>query len=69
MTVSYHVHCPKANIKLFLHEEGTEVVGIDGGIVISPLFRVDISSSSQGIQFCAKTPRTETVGYYCPIGQ
>ena len=60
MTVSNHAHCLKANIKLFLSEDGTEIVGVDGGIIISPLFRVDIPSSSQGIWFHAKVPGMET---------
>ena len=54
-----HVLCLKANIKLFLHEDRMEIVGVNSGIIISPLFRVDVPSSSQGIWFCAKMPRTE----------
>ena len=59
VTVGDHAHCLKANVKLFLREDGTEIVGVNGGIIVSPLVRVDIPSSSQGVCFCAKTPRTE----------
>ena len=60
MTVSDHARCPKANIKLFLGEDRTEIVGVNGGIIVSPLFRVDVPSSSQGIWFRAKVPGMET---------
>ena len=59
MTVSDCTCCLKANVKLFLGEDGTEIVGVNGGIIISPLFRVDIPLSSQGIWFRAKVPRTK----------
>ena len=59
MTVSDCTCCLKANVKLFLHEDGTEIVGVNGGIVVSPLFRVDIPSSSQGIWFHAEMPRMD----------
>ena len=59
MTVSDRARCLKANIKLFLGEDGTEIVGVNGGIIVSPLFRVDIPSSSQGIWFHAEMPRME----------
>ena len=60
MTVSDRAHCPKANVKLFLGEDRTEIVGVNSGIIISPLFRVDVLSSSQGVQFHTKVPRMET---------
>ena len=60
VTVSDRAHCPKANVKLFLEEDGMEIVGVNSGIIISPLIRVDVSSSSQGVQFRAKAPGTET---------
>ena len=59
VTVSNHACCPKANIKLFLGEDGTEIVGVNGGIIISPLFRVDVPLSGQGIWFRAKAPGME----------
>ena len=59
MTVNDHMYCPKANIKLFLGEDGMEIVGVNSGIIISPLFRVDVPSSSRGVWFRAKMPRTE----------
>ena len=44
---------------MFLSEDGFEVVRVDCGIASIPPFRIDIPSSSESIQFCAKTTRTE----------
>jgi len=45
--------------KLFLSEDGLEVVRVDYGIASIPPFRIDVPSSSKSIQFCAKTTRVE----------
>jgi len=45
--------------KLFLDEDGLEVVRVDCGIVSIPLFRIDIPSSSESIWFCAEMTRAE----------
>ena len=45
--------------KLFLSEDGFEVVRVDCSIASIPLFRIDVPSSSKSIQFGAKTTRTE----------
>ena len=45
--------------KLFLSEDGFEVVRVDCGIASIPPFRIDIPSSSESIWFCAETTRTE----------
>jgi len=46
--------------KLFLSEDRFEVVRVDCGITSILLFRIDIPSSSESIQFCAKTARVES---------
>jgi len=45
--------------KLFLSEDGLEVVRVDCGIASIPPFRIDILSSSKSIQFGAKMTRVE----------
>jgi len=45
--------------KLFLSEDELEVVRVDCGVASIPPFRIDIPSSSESIQFCAETTRTE----------
>jgi len=45
--------------KLFLSEDRLEVVRVDCGIASIPPFRIDISSSSESIQFCAEMTRAE----------
>ncbi len=45
--------------KLFLSEDGLEVVRVDCGIASIPLFRINDLSSSESIQFGAKTTRVE----------
>ena len=45
--------------KLFLSEDGLEVVKVDCGIASIPLFRIDVPSSSESIRFCAKTTRAK----------
>ena len=45
--------------KLFLSEDGLEVVRVDCGIASIPPFRIDIPSSRESIQFCAETTRAE----------
>jgi len=42
-----------------LSEDRFEIVRIDCGIASIPSFRIDIPSSSESIQFGAKTTRTE----------
>ena len=44
---------------MFLSEDVFEVVKVDCSIASIPLFRIDIPSSSESIQFCAETTRTE----------
>ena len=46
--------------KLFLHEDRLEVVRVDCGIASILLFRIDISLSSESIQFGAKITRVES---------
>ena len=45
--------------KLFLSEDGFEVVRVDCGVASIPPFRIDVPSPSESIQFCAETTRTE----------
>ena len=45
--------------KLFLSKDRLEVVRVDYGIASILLFRIDILSSSESIQFCAKMTRVE----------
>ena len=45
--------------KLFLSEDGLEVVRVDCGVANIPPFRIDIPSSSESIQFCAEMTRAE----------
>ena len=44
---------------MFLSENGFEVVRVDCGVASIPLFRIDISSSSESIWFGAKMTRAE----------
>jgi len=45
--------------KLFLSEDGLEVVRVDRGIASIPSFRIDISLSSESIQFGAQIIRVK----------
>ena len=45
--------------KLFLSEDGLEVVRVDCGIASIPPFRIDIPSFSESIRFCIKMTRME----------
>jgi len=45
--------------KLFLSEDGLEVVRVDCGIASIPFFRIDVPSSNESIQFGAKTTRAK----------
>jgi len=45
--------------KLFLSEDGFEVVRVDCGIASIPPFRIDVPLSGESIWFCAKITRTE----------
>ena len=45
--------------KLFLSEDGLEVVRVDCGVASIPPFRIDVPSSSESIQFCAETTRAK----------
>ena len=44
---------------MFGGEHWSKVVQIDGGVVASRLFRVDVPSSSQGIRFCTEVTGME----------
>jgi len=65
--------------KLFLSEDGLEVVRVDCGIASIPPFRIDIPSSSESIKFGAEMIRVEpddkvelgeVLGPLClPLGQ
>ena len=44
---------------MFLGEDRLEVVRVDCGVASIPLFRIDVPSSSESIQFCAETTRVE----------
>jgi len=52
-------HSLYGGCKLFLSEDGLEVVRVDCGIANIPLFRVDVLLSSKSIRFCAKMTRAE----------
>ena len=45
---------------MFLSEDGLEVVRVDCGIASILPFRIDVPSSSESIQFYAKTTRAES---------
>ena len=45
--------------KLFLSEDGLEVVRVDCGIASIPPFRIDVLLSSESIWFCAEITRVE----------
>ena len=53
-------HSSYGGCKLFLSEDGFEVVRVDCGIANIPSFRIDIPSSSESIWFCAEMTRMET---------
>ena len=65
--------------KLFLSEDGLEVVKVDCGVASILLFRIDVPSSSESIRFGAETTRAEpddkvelgeVLGpLYLPLGQ
>jgi len=42
-----------------LSKDRFEVVGVDCSVASIPPFRIDVPPSSESIQFCAKTTRTE----------
>ena len=46
--------------KLFLSEDRLEVVKVDCGVASIPLFRINVLSSSEGIQFGIQMTRTES---------
>jgi len=50
---------PYRDCKLFLSEDGFEVVRVDCGIVSIPPFRIDILLYSESIRFDVKTTRAE----------
>ena len=52
-------HSSYRSCKLFLSEDGLEVVRVDCGIASISPFRIDIPSSSENIWFCAETTRAE----------
>ena len=45
---------------MFLSEDGLEVVRVDYGIASISLFRIDVPSSSESIQFGTETTRVES---------
>ena len=45
--------------KLFLSKDRFEVVRVDYGIASIPLFRIDVPSSSQSVQFGVEMTRAE----------
>jgi len=45
--------------KLFLSEDGLEVMRVDCGVASIPLFRIDIPLSSESIWFCTEMTRAE----------
>jgi len=45
--------------KLFLSEDGLEVVRIDCGVASIPSFRIDVPSSNESIRFSAEITRAE----------
>ena len=45
---------------MFLSEDRFEVIMVDYSIASIPLFRIDVPSSSESIQFSAKTTRVES---------
>jgi len=45
--------------KLFLSEDGLEVVRVDCGVASIPPFRIDVLLSSESIRFCAEMTRAE----------
>ena len=45
---------------MFLREHGSEVSQIYAGVIASPLFRIDVPSSSKSIGFGTKASRTES---------
>ena len=46
--------------KLFLSEDGLEVVRVDYSVASIPPFRIDVPSSSESIQVCAETARVDS---------
>jgi len=50
---------PYKGCKLFLSEDGLEVVRVDCGVASIPFFRIDIPSSSESIWFGAEMTRAE----------
>ena len=64
---------------MFLSEDGLEVVRVDCGVASILLFRIDIPSSSESIQFSTETTRVEPDNkvelreilgpLYLPLGQ
>jgi len=52
-------HSSYGGCKLFLSEDGLEVVRVDCGVASIPLFRIDVPLSSESIRFCAETTRAE----------
>ena len=44
---------------MFLHEQGLEVSWIYAGVIASPLFRIDVPSSSKGVGFGTEVSRTK----------
>jgi len=45
--------------KLFLDEDGLEVVRVDCGVASIPPFRIDVPPSSESIRFCTEMTRAE----------
>ena len=51
--------CLEGGCQLFLHEHGLEVSRIYAGVIASPLFRIDIPSSSKSIGVGTESSETE----------
>ena len=57
---SEHVRSTQTHSQLLLGKDGAKIVRINRGIITSPLFRVDIPSSSESIRFGTQMARMET---------
>jgi hypothetical protein len=49
----------EGSCQLFVRKNGTKIVWVYAGIVVAPLFRIDVPSSSQGVRFCSEASGTE----------
>ena len=56
----FKVGRPQGDAEMFRREDGSEIVRIHAGVALTPLFKVDVPSSSQSIGLGAQATRTET---------